>query len=245
MRHLLLALALALLTAAATAPAARAQPIFIDFELLPGMANSPGANIPVASRLSDQYLAAFGVRFSSGSPFVATVTHGAGTPSGTRLLGGSTPGGALTYSQAVPITVEFLDPSGTQPRVVSVASIRGDLFSIPGTKTLEAFDIHGLMIGSQTLQDSNTAPLMVAAAGIHSIRFYSSSATVGFDDLRFDTPMPLCAADFDGDGFVTGDDFDEYATDFIAGNIAADFNGDGFTNGDDFDAFVLAFEVGC
>ena len=54
-----------------------------------------------------------------------------------------------------------------------------------------------------------------------------------------------CAADFNGDGFVTGDDFDAYVIEFIAGNLAADFNHDGFVTGDDFDAFVLAFEAGC
>jgi len=56
---------------------------------------------------------------------------------------------------------------------------------------------------------------------------------------------PRCPADYDHDGFVTGDDFDAYVADFEAGNIAADFNGDGFVTGDDFDAFVTAFEAGC
>ena len=54
-----------------------------------------------------------------------------------------------------------------------------------------------------------------------------------------------CPADFDGDGFVTGDDFDGFAGAFQSGSTAADFNGDGFVTGDDFDAFVLAFEAGC
>ena len=54
-----------------------------------------------------------------------------------------------------------------------------------------------------------------------------------------------CPADFDGDGFVTGDDFDAYVLAFEAGSIAADFDGDTFVTGDDFDAFVAAFEVGC
>jgi len=54
-----------------------------------------------------------------------------------------------------------------------------------------------------------------------------------------------CPADFDGDGFVTGDDFDAYVAQFELGNAAADFNGDGFVTGEDFDAFVAAFETGC
>lgn len=56
---------------------------------------------------------------------------------------------------------------------------------------------------------------------------------------------PSCPADYDQDGFVTGDDFDAYVADFEAGNIEADFDGDGFVTGDDFDAFVIAFEAGC
>lgn len=54
-----------------------------------------------------------------------------------------------------------------------------------------------------------------------------------------------CPADFDGDGFLTGDDFDVYVAAFEAGSIDADFDGDGFVTGDDFDAFVIAFEAGC
>ncbi len=57
--------------------------------------------------------------------------------------------------------------------------------------------------------------------------------------------LAVCAADFDCDGFLTGDDFDLYVADFEAGNVSADFDRDGFLTGDDFDAFVLAFEAGC
>lgn len=55
----------------------------------------------------------------------------------------------------------------------------------------------------------------------------------------------LCPSDFDGDGFVAGDDFDAYVVEFQFGNTSADFDGDGFVTGDDFDAFVAAFELGC
>ena len=55
----------------------------------------------------------------------------------------------------------------------------------------------------------------------------------------------ICAADFNRNGAVTGEDFDGYVTDFQAGGLACDFDGDGFVTGDDFDAFLLAFDVGC
>ena len=54
-----------------------------------------------------------------------------------------------------------------------------------------------------------------------------------------------CPADFNLDGFVTGDDFDLFVLVFVNSNPTADFNLDGFVTGDDFDAFVLAFEAGC
>jgi len=54
-----------------------------------------------------------------------------------------------------------------------------------------------------------------------------------------------CNADFNADGFVTGDDFDSYVTAFELGDPAADFDRDSFVTGDDFDKFVAAFESGC
>lgn len=56
---------------------------------------------------------------------------------------------------------------------------------------------------------------------------------------------PHCAADFNRDGFVNGDDYDAFASAFDAGAPAADFNHDGFVNGDDYDAFAGAFDAGC
>lgn len=56
---------------------------------------------------------------------------------------------------------------------------------------------------------------------------------------------PDCPADFDHDGFVTGDDFDAFVAAFELGDPAADFDGDTFVTGDDFDAYVAAFEAGC
>lgn len=55
-----------------------------------------------------------------------------------------------------------------------------------------------------------------------------------------------CGADFNGDGFVTGDDFDAYNANFELGEgLCADYNRDGFVTGDDFDLFVADFEAGC
>lgn len=55
----------------------------------------------------------------------------------------------------------------------------------------------------------------------------------------------LCPSDFNGDGFVTADDFDAYVAAFVEGDAAADFNNDGFVTADDYDAYVDAFAAGC
>ena len=52
-------------------------------------------------------------------------------------------------------------------------------------------------------------------------------------------------SDFDGDGFITGLDYDLYVQAFEAGDAPADFDGDGFVTGLDFDLYVTAFEAGC
>ncbi len=225
-----------------------AQPLFIDFESIPAMSNSPGALIPASSQLRDQFLASHGVRFTSGAAFAAVVNHGPNTPSGLNIVGGATPDGRLTYNQAFPIDAAFFDPTGTAPRVVSVVSVRGDLQPIPGTKTLQVFDVAGILLGSQTLQDSDRDPLRIAAPGIHRARFFSSSATIGFDDLRFDTPVDPCSADFNRDGFLDFFDYDAFVQCFeteACGDGSADFNRDGFVDFFDYDDFVQAFETGC
>ena len=52
------------------------------------------------------------------------------------------------------------------------------------------------------------------------------------------------AGDFDGDGFITGIDYDLFVQAFEAGDPRVDVDGDGFITGQDFDIFVLAFEQG-
>jgi len=57
--------------------------------------------------------------------------------------------------------------------------------------------------------------------------------------------LVLCPSDFDYNGFVNGDDFDQFVIEFEAGTAAADHDGNTFVNGDDFDRFGLDFEAGC
>ncbi|MDX2118408.1 MAG: hypothetical protein SFY96_09525 [Planctomycetota bacterium] len=56
---------------------------------------------------------------------------------------------------------------------------------------------------------------------------------------------PICASDFNGDGFLDFTDFDDFVAAFESGDCTSDFNGDGFLDFTDFDDFVAAFETGC
>ena len=52
-------------------------------------------------------------------------------------------------------------------------------------------------------------------------------------------------ADFNFDGFVTFEDFDDFVSAFENGEARADFNQDGFLSFEDFDAFIFRFEAAC
>jgi hypothetical protein len=55
----------------------------------------------------------------------------------------------------------------------------------------------------------------------------------------------VCAADFDGSGFVDIEDYTAFVLAFEAGTNDADFDGSGFVDIEDFTGFVVAFEAGC
>lgn len=55
----------------------------------------------------------------------------------------------------------------------------------------------------------------------------------------------ICAGDLNADGFVNGDDYDAFASNFESGDPHADLNHDCFVNGDDYDFFAEHFESGC
>ena len=80
--------------------------------------------------------------------------------------------------------------------------------------------------------------IYVVGYGFHHARFRGEA-------LMWVYTPPSCPADFNGDGFVNGDDYDSFAELFDIADPGADFNGDGFVNGDDYDAFASAFDGGC
>jgi hypothetical protein len=168
---------------------AQAADHLITFEEpgLVAMGNSPGSAVPAASQLHDQFLNTFGVSFSSGAGYVAVVNHGCCTPSVPNIIGGTTSTGALSYG--TPISITFWDPAHTSALgVTDFVQIRGDFTPISGSATMNAYDAFGALLGSVTDDDKDTGVnLMLALAGIHSVVLTQTSATIGLDDLAFNT----------------------------------------------------------
>jgi len=54
-----------------------------------------------------------------------------------------------------------------------------------------------------------------------------------------------CVADFNNDGYVNGNDYDDFADAFDSGSMSADLNHDGYVNGNDYDLFAEHFDAGC
>ena len=190
--HLSIAQALAL-----SSIVALGQPVVIDFEGLPGMTFYSRNPIPPPSQLSQQLVPGYGVSFSSGSPYVAVVDLGYGhATSGTNGIGGSTPGGILTYSSAYPIVATFSDPAHpSTPAVTDFVSVRIDQCGGSGlTVRLNAFDVTGSLIGFATSLDIGGATLQVSTPGIHSVQFIGTidDAGAALDDFTFNplTPIP-------------------------------------------------------
>ena len=186
---------------------ARAELMIIDFEGFGAMPYSDiKSPIPPSARLSDAFLFTHGVRFSSGSPFVAVVDLGVGhATSGTNGIGGSTHEGLLTYDKNFPIVVSFFDPNDpSRPAVTDFVSVRGDGRGEGQLITLNAFDVDGNLIAFFTTTNVGGETLSVSAPGIHSVQFLGTEDThgVALDDLTFNSVTP--AVPNDVGGTVTG-----------------------------------------
>jgi len=155
-----------------------------------------GSPILSTSQLAGQYLSTYGVKFSSGSAYVAVLELGAGhATSGVNGIGGSTPDGLVTYSPDFPIVATFWDPTNPSvPAVTDFVSVRGDLIPNGPPITLEALDLNGALLASDTEFDNFGGTLLsCSVAGIHSVRFLGNGTTA-IDDFTFNSvnavPLP-------------------------------------------------------
>jgi hypothetical protein len=117
-------------------------------------------------------------------------------PSGTNGIGAANSLNDLDYTEDTDIFLVV--PGTTTPAVTDSISIQGDEIPIPGTVTFTAYDINGNQIDSGTAPDTAGGTYALSIAGIHEFRIHSSSGTVAYDNLSFDTP----AAPPSGNGAV-------------------------------------------
>lgn len=174
------------------APAA-AQVVTLNFDTLAAMSNSPGATVPAANRLSTQYLALHGVRFSSNGGFVAVINHAPSqTTSMPNIIGGTTATGTLSYTQMV--RVSFFDPNNsTALATTDFVSVRGDKVAVPGTATMRVYSVSGALLATQTVADvAGGLTLAIAHVGIHRVELTQTSGSIGLDDFSF-APVTPCA----------------------------------------------------
>jgi hypothetical protein len=186
--------AVALVVALVGVPAgAHAAVITFEEAVAPAaMNNSPGAAVPVGSRLTNQYLSQ-GVLFSSAAGYAAVVFHLASpenaTPSFPNVIGGTLANDTLSYGSA--ITATFVQPGNAGVlATTNFVRVLGDRFPLgSGTVTMSAFGLNGALLGSTTVNDVGpvgTGPVLeLSLSGIHRVTLVGTSNTVAFDNFEF------------------------------------------------------------
>jgi hypothetical protein len=163
------------------------------------MTDTPGSPVPAFARLSNQFLAQYGIVFvsDSGSPYVAVVSLG----DGNNAIGSVDANGLLAYDAG--FSVEFFLPSspsvaaGTD-RFSAGFNARG---MIPRIAAIQGFDLDGNLItgnyfGTAEVGNEGTVgigplpsppedPLL-----FHSVRFMGGSlGEVAWDNFSFSQPV--------------------------------------------------------
>ncbi len=172
------------------------SPTLINFDNLPAMVPGSGI-IPVADRLSNQ-LANEGVTFSTamGADYVPVVgPSDAVSPPNQIWL--ATTGNTLVLSLPYYAVINFVDPSNPSvDAVTNFVSIRGDVNGSSNTLTMEAFNVDGDLIGTDTQPDTGGETVSVSTPGIQSVHIIMSTPQgqvggIGLDNLMFDPPVPV------------------------------------------------------
>ena len=158
-----------------------------------------------------------GVWFSTGSPVLIGITRQ------------REPGG-ITYCEG-----------DARDRYVLYASVGG---TVVRSADARCFDLDGPLsqLRFASGDGATVTPMDWFGGSISEGAMAPAQVALALQTLSF---LPACRVDFDGDGFVTGLDFDLFVAAFEAGEVTADFDGDGFLTGLDYDQFVGAYEAGC
>ncbi len=142
------------------------------------------------------------------------------------------------FSEPNGVRLLFSEASGKTAECFGLAATRWEVG--PGS-TLRA----KLSSGSQNL--SNVADPYTGDAAVAfqwTLTLAPGEIRTVYGGLAAQGLVP-CPADFDANGFVNGEDVDEFLLHFTLGSPEADFDRNGFTNGDDFDPFMERYISGC
>lgn len=175
--------------------------IDIEFDELPGGNYLAGSPILGPSQLSTHYLPIYGVTFGSTAGYVAVVNQEGRANSAPNGITGSTADGKVSYTQANSITASFWDPSNpTVAAGTNFVALQGDRDSSGNHNwplTLNAYDLEGNLVATDTHPDHNGTTLIVVSStyNIHRIEFLGSLTEqdgVAVDNFQFNevTPVP-------------------------------------------------------
>jgi YVTN family beta-propeller protein len=160
------------------------------------------------------------------------------------------------YVPAGGVTDVAFSADGTRAYAFHPYINKVSVIDVATSTVLTSWDIAGLPWGGSVSPDGtmvfvatffgDTVEVMNASTGAVMASIPVGQGNGGPVCVEFGPELiNVCAADFDGTGFVDTDDFDAFVGAFEAGDESADFDGTGFVDTDDFDAFVRAFEAGC
>jgi len=167
----------------------------IDFEapLPPGLTPNnfiQGSPVDPTAQLTNQY-ENLGVLFSTagGAPYAALINLTGQAPSGVNGVGSVNAAGDVDYT--LDLDIFLVVPGTTMPAVTDLISIQGDEDPIPGNVVFSAYDVNGNLVTSGIQPDTAGGLYSLSAPGIHEFRLHSTSGTVAYDNLSFDTPSSI------------------------------------------------------
>lgn len=227
----------------------------LDIDPLTGMPNTPGVPVPPVSQVTSQFLAQAVVISSTGG--FAAVAEGDGVHWFPSIefqngLGGTTSGGALSYTD--PVVFNFVDPaSPSTPWTTTSFSLYTDYSGIGAVCSLVAYDIDGAVVDSDVKAEhsglaATGTQYSVSGPGIVSVVF-QGAGTQAISNIEFAEPAPPCGVscpgDLNGDGTVDGADLGLLlaAWGTTGGCPSADLNEDGTVDGADLGLQLAAWGV--
>jgi hypothetical protein len=188
MRSIHIQSVLAVLVLAATCQAGS-----IDFDSPPtGLVPNPsfidGTPVSADAELTNQF-ENLGAIFSTvgGAPFAALVDLGVGhAPSGANGIGAVNASGDLDYG--LDIDIFLVVPGTLTPAVTDSISIQGDEIPSFGNVIFTAYDVNGIAIATNTIEDTGGNIFSLSVPGIHEFSLHSTHSDVAYDNLVFDVP---------------------------------------------------------